>query len=204
MAATFRNLLDDLRSADELIEISKPVDIRYIAALVDQSDKALLFTDVEGYGMPVVSGLLNSRDRLSIAMDCPFEQIEGRVRRGLDRPIEPAMQNSGPAREVLQEGPDVDLFNLPIPLFSVLDGGPMITAGVTLAKDDEFGLNAGIYRFLVKDRNTTGIDIVTPNNMRKFAEKAHAKGEPLPISINIGTHPSEVIAATYKAPDGDQ
>jgi len=202
VAATFRNLLDELRSADELIEISKPVDIRYIAALVDQSDKALLFTDVEGYGMPVVSGLLNSRDRLSIAMGCPFEQIEGRVRRGLDRPIEPAMQNSGPAREVLQEGAEVDLFNLPIPLFSVLDGGPMITAGITLAKDDEFGLNAGIYRFLVKDRNTTGIDIVTPNNMRKFAENAHAKGEPLPISINIGTHPSEVIAATYKAPMG--
>ncbi len=202
MAATFRSLLDDLRSADELIEIGKPVDIRYIAALVDQSDKALLFTNVTGYAMPVVSGLLNSRERLAIAMGCPFEQIESRVRRGLDRPIDPAMQNSGPAREILQEGDTVDLFNLPIPLFSVLDGGPMITAGVTLAKDDEYGLNAGIYRFLVKDRNTTGIDIVTPNNMRKFAEKAFAKGEPLPISINIGTHPSEVIAATYKAPMG--
>ena len=70
------------------------------------------------------------------------------------------MINAGPSREVIQEGEDVDLFRLPIPLFSVLDGGPMITAGITLAQDEEHGLNAGIYRFLVKDRNTTGIDIV--------------------------------------------
>lgn len=202
MAATFRQLLDDLRAAGELVEIEKPVDIRYIAALVDQSDKALLFTNVTGYDMPVVSGVLNSRERLSVAMDCPFEEIEARVRRGLDRPIDPVTRNTGPAREVIQNGDAVDLFRLPIPLFSVLDGGPMITAGVTLAQDDEHGLNAGIYRFLVKDRQTTGIDIVTPNNMRRFAEKAYRKGEPLPISINIGTHPAEVIAATYKAPIG--
>jgi 2,5-furandicarboxylate decarboxylase 1 len=202
MAASFRQVLDDLRSAGELIEISKPVDIRYIAALVDQSDKALLFTSVNGYDMPIVSGVLDSRERLSIAMDCDFSEIEARVRRGLDRPVDPVPRNSGPAREVFMEGDAVDLFRLPIPLFSVLDGGPMITAGITIAKDEEYGLNAGIYRFLVKDRNTTGIDIVTPNNMRKFAEKAFARGEPLPISINIGNHPSEIIAATYKAPIG--
>ena len=202
MTATFRQLLDDLRAADELIEITKPVDIRYIAALVDQSDKALLFTNVIGYDMPVVSGVLNSRERLSIAMDCPFGEIEARVRRGLDRPIETKTVNSGPVRETVQEGDEVDLFRLPIPLFSVHDGGPMITAGITLAMDDEHGLNAGIYRFLVKDRNTTGIDIVTPNNLRKFAEKAYRENRPLPISINIGAHPSEVIAATYKAPIG--
>ena len=129
MAANFSGLLDDLRAAGELVEISKPVDIRHIAALVDQSDKALLFTNVNGYDMPVVSGVINSRERLSIAMGCEFGEIEGRVRDGLDRPKAPNMVNSGPAREILLEGDDVDLFKLPIPLFSVLDGGPMITAG---------------------------------------------------------------------------
>ncbi len=205
MAANFSGLLDDLRAAGELVEISKPVDIRHIAALVDQSDKALLFTNVNGYDMPVVSGVINSRERLSIAMGCEFGEIEGRVRDGLDRPKAPNMVNSGPAREILLEGDDVDLFKLPIPLFSVLDGGPMITAGVTLARDPDGevdGINAGVYRLLVKERNLTGIDIVTPNNLRRFAEKAYAKGEALPISINIGTHPIEVIAATYKAPLG--
>ena len=205
MTASFRQLLDDLRSEGQLEEISKPVDIRYIAALVDQSDKALMFTNVTGFDMPVVSGLTNSRDRLAIAMGCPFGEIEAQVRAGLDRPIEPVTVNSGPAREIVVEGNDVDLFALPVPLFSVLDGGPMITAGVTIAKDpdgEHEGLNAGVYRYLIKERNITGIDIVTPNNLHKFAKKAYEKGEPLPISINIGTHPFELIASCFKAAIG--
>jgi len=178
------------------------VDIRHIATLVDQAKTALLFRDVIGYDMPVVSGLIKSRERIAIAMGCRYGETEAKLRRGLDHPIEPVMVKTGPVREVVQTGPALDLFALPIPLFSVYDGGPFITAGVTLAQDPEHGLNAGIYRFQVKERDLTGIDIVTPNNMRKYAERAHAAGRPLPISINVGTHPYEVIAATYKAPIG--
>ena len=205
MAGSFRTLIDDLGAAGELVRIEKPVDIRHIATLVDQSDKALMFTSVNGYGMPVVSGVTNSRNRLAIAAGCDFSEIEARLRDGLDRPIAPDLVNSGPVREVVLEDEDVDLHGLPIPLFSVLDGGPMITAGVTISRDpddDDAPLNAGVYRFLVKERNLTGIDIVTPNNLHRYVEKALAKGEPLPISINIGTHPFELISATYKARDG--
>jgi len=202
MSTSFREFVDDLRREGQLREVTKPVDIRHIAALVDQSDTALMFSNVAGYDMPVVSGLVNSRERLAIAMRCEFSEIEARLRRGIDRPIPPRMVNSGPARELLAEGDAVDLYSLPVPLFSIRDGGPMITAGVTLAEDPELGLNAGIYRFLVKDRNTTGIDIVTPNNLRKLAEIALAKGEALPISINIGTHPAELITGCFKAAPG--
>ena len=185
MADDFRQLIDELRAADELIEIEKPVDIRHIATLVDQSDKALIFTNVNGYDMPVISGVTNSRERLAIAAGCDFSDIEGRLREGLDRPIEPDFVNTGPSREVYLEGDDVDLHDLPIPLFSVLDGGPMITAGVTLSRDPEedenSAINAGVYRFLVKEKNLTGIDIVTPNNLHRYAAKAYEKGEPLPI-----------------------
>lgn len=202
MSTSFREFIADLRAAGQIREITRPVDIRHIAALVDQSETALMFSNVIGYDMPVISGLTNSRERLAIAMGCDFAEIEGRLRRGIDRPIEPVMVNSGPAREILIEGDDVDLYDLPVPLFSVRDGGPMITAGITLADDPELGLNAGIYRLLVKDRNTTGIDIVTPNNLRKLAEKAYEKGEPLPISVNIGTHPAELITGCFKAAPG--
>ncbi len=198
----FRDLLGDLETAGQLRVISMPVDIRHIAALVDKSDTALKFTNVEGYDMPVVSGLTNSRERLAIAMACDFSEIAGRLRRGLDHPIPPKRLGDNAKREIVHQGDTVDLFDLPVPLFSVIDGGPMITAGVILAQDDALGLNAGVYRCLIKDRNTTGIDIVTPNNLRNLANKAYAKGEALPISINIGTHPTELIAATFKAAAG--
>ena len=205
MTASFRQLLDDLKSSGELVEINKQVDIRYIAALVDQSDKALLFKNVEGYEIPVVSGLTNSRDRLAIAMGCDFSAIEAKVRAGLDHAIEPTMVKNAPIRDVLVKGEDVDLFKLPVPLFSVLDGGPMITAGITFSRDpdgEHENINAGVYRYLLREKNLTGIDIVTPNNLHRYAKKAFAKGVPLPISINIGTHPYELIASTYKAAIG--
>src|SRR5262245_66677908 len=60
-------------------------------------------------------------------------------------------------------------------------------------------MNAGMYRLMLKERNMTGIDIVTPNNLRKFAEPALQQKKPLPISISIGTHPYELVASTFKA-----
>ena len=67
----FRGLLDRLRAADQLCDVSVPTDIRYLSTLIDQSDKAILFHDVPGYSMPVVSGLLGSRERLLRSRTAP-------------------------------------------------------------------------------------------------------------------------------------
>src|SRR5207237_9479887 len=89
-----------------------------------------------------------------------------------------------------------------IPMSSIDDGGPMITAGIVITGDPELGINSGIYRFIVKEKALTGIDIVTPNNMRLFAQRAFERKEPLPISISIGTHPIEITGSGYRAPLG--
>src|SRR2546427_9490761 len=86
MAASFRAMLDDLRAAGELVEVKRPVDIRHIATLVDQAKTALLFRNVVGYQIPVLSGLTNSRQRIAIAMGCAYGETEARLRRGLDHP----------------------------------------------------------------------------------------------------------------------
>ena len=202
MSGNLRTYLEELRAAGELIDIRKSVDIRHIAALVDKSSKALMFHNVPGYSMPVVSGLTNDRKRIGIAMGCDYSMTEEKLRRALDHPIPPSTGPHESERQPLQRGDEVDLYRLPVPLCSVFDGGPMITAGVVLAQDEEYGMNVGTYRFQVKERNLTGIDIVTPNNLRRFAERALARNEPLPISINIGAHPIEMIASLYKAPIG--
>ena len=131
-----------------------------------------------------------------------YGEIEAKLKKAIDHPIAPIMVNTSPTREVMVAGDDVDLFKLPIPMSSIYDGGPMITAGVVIARDPELGWNSGIYRFIVKEKALTGIDIVTPNNMRLFATRALAAGRPLPISISIGTHPLEIMASGYRAPLG--
>ena len=199
MAANFRGYLDTLKKNDELTVISKATDLRDIAALVPQSDKALLFNNVRGYSMPVASGLLQSRNRLALGMGVAYEEIEAKLRTAMDHPVKPKRIAKAPVKEVILTKNKVDLYQLPVPIFSVMDGGPMITAGVVIAEDPEFGMNAGMYRMMLKERNITGIDIVTPNNLRKFAERALQQKKPLPISVSIGTHPYELVASTFKA-----
>jgi 2,5-furandicarboxylate decarboxylase 1 len=199
MKASFRDYVSTLRKNDELLEISKPVDLRDIAALVAQSEKALLFKNLSGYSMPLVSGLLQSRNRIALGMGVEYGNIADKLGKAMDKPIRPKRVANAPVKEVIHTGKRVNLYDLPVPVFSIMDGGPMITGGVVIAEDPEFGINAGIYRLMLKERNITGIDIVTPNNMRKFAERALAKKKPLPISISIGTHPYELVASTFKA-----
>jgi 2,5-furandicarboxylate decarboxylase 1 len=199
MSASFRSYLDALKKSDELATIPKAVDLRNVAALAAQSEKGLLFTNVNGYTMPLATGLLQSRNRIAIGMECAYEKIETKLRGAMERPIKPSRVGRAPVKEVILTKSKIDLYNLPVPVFSLMDGGPMITAGVVIAEDPEFGTNAGIYRLMLKERNFTGIDIVTPNNLRKFAERALQKRKPLPISISIGTHPYELVASTFKA-----
>ncbi|OGA47248.1 MAG: carboxylyase [Betaproteobacteria bacterium RIFCSPLOWO2_12_FULL_62_58] len=203
MQENFRQFLERLRGAKELVDLRQPVDIRHIATLVDQSDKALLFHDVIGYEMPVVSGIIRSRERAIMSMGCStYPEIEQKLQQGIDRPIPPKHVETTPNKQVIRVGDGVDLFKLPIPMSSIYDGGPTITAGVVIARDSEYGMNSGIYRFMVKEKNLTGIDIVTPNNMRLFAQRAYEAGHPCPISISIGTHPFEIMGSGFRAPLG--
>ena len=203
MTETFRGFLERLRAAGELVDLEQPVDIRHVATLVDQSDKALVFHRVVGYDMPVVSGIIRTRERAIMSMGCTeYGEIEKKLQQGISHPINPVRVATSATKEVVKTGDAVDLFRLPIPMSSIYDGGPMVTAGVVIARDPEYGMNCGIYRFMVKERNLTGIDIVTPNNMRLFAERAYRAGRPCPISISIGTHPVEIMGGGYRAPIG--
>ena len=210
MQENFRQFLDRLRQTGELVDLHQPVDIRHIATLVDQAKTALFFHNVIGYDMPVVSGIIRSRERAIMALGCEtYREIEDKLAQAIAKPIPPKYVKTSPTREVTLVGDDVDLYKLPIPMSSIYDGGPMITAGVVIARDPELGFNSGIYRFIVKEKSLTGIDIVTPNNMRLFAQRALERGEPLPISISH-RHPSDrdhrlrLSRAARRRRDGDR
>src|SRR5687767_2464776 len=126
MTATFRSYLEALKNHSELLEITRATDARDIAALVPQSGQAILFSNITGYSIPVASGLLQSRNRLALAMGVPYEKIESKLRVAMDHPIAPERVQRAPVKEVIRTGSDVNLFELPVPVFSVMDGGPMI------------------------------------------------------------------------------
>jgi len=159
--------------------------------------------------MPVVSGIIRSRERAIMALGCEnFAGIEQKLSAAIAKPIPPSGERLAD-REVTLVGDDVDLFRLPIPMSSIYDGGPMITAGVVIARDPELGFNSGIYRFIVKEKALTGIDLVTPQQHAAVRAAARSPATSRwPISISIGTHrsrsPVRLSRAARRRRDGDR
>src|SRR4026207_2020492 len=101
MKASFRDYINTLRKHNELLEITKPVDLRDVAALVAQSEKALLFKNLPGYSMPVVSGLLQSRSRIALGMGVAYENIGDKLGKAMDNPLKPKRVANAPVKEVV-------------------------------------------------------------------------------------------------------
>src|SRR5918996_3850340 len=110
MAASFRSFLETLKKNGELNVISKATDLRDVAALVPQSDKALLFTNVHGYSMPVASGLLQSRNRLALGMGAAYEKIETKLRSAMDHTVKPKRVKRAPVKAGILTKNKVDLY----------------------------------------------------------------------------------------------
>ena len=201
MKKSFRDFLADLEKAGELRRVKKPVDLRDVSALVAQSREAALFETLAEYpGWRLAGGLVSTRKRLALAMGSSENEVAMRFEASLDRPIEPILVGNAPCQEVVLEGEDADLTSIPYPLMHARDGGPYISATCVVSKDPEYGRNVGSYRLMYRTPKETGIDLVSPSDMRFYYQRQLDRGKPLEIAVAIGVHPFEMLAASYKAP----
>lgn len=197
----FRDVLRAFEDAGELLRIGKPVDVRHVSGLTAQARQATLFEHLVDYpGWRLAGALVSTRRRLALAMGCGEREIATRFEEGLRHPVAPRLVGDGPCQEVVQEGDDVDLAAVPIPLMHVKDGGPYIAGTFVVSRDPEYGRNVGSYRLMYRTPRETGIDLVSPSDMRRYYQRALDQGRPLPIAVAVGVHPFEMLAASYKAP----
>ena len=119
-----RGLISRMEKEGELLRIQKPVDVRYVSALTAQSDNAALFESPSGFDMPILSGLINTRNRLALSMDVSENDMAKKFQSAVDRPIPSKKVTEAPVQEVVYRGEEVDITALPIPLYHEKDGGP--------------------------------------------------------------------------------
>ena len=178
----FREFLDDLDSVGELRKITKPVDCRQLSALGEQAPEATFFENIKDYpGWRVATALVSTRKRLGVAMGCDEKRIAFEFEEKSAQPIEPLIVTKGACQEVILEGDEVDLTTIPLPMMHLFDGGPYISGTFAISKDPEFGLNVGCYRLMYRSPRETGIDLVSPSDMRFYYQRAFDQGKPLPI-----------------------
>ncbi len=199
-------IIDDLDSMGRLVRVKAPVhpmhDLAGIAARFEGGPRAVLFERVRGHDQPVLTGLYWSRELLGALLRKPVRELPQYVSRCIAdwqrRPMAPKVVADGPVLECRQE--QVDLRRLAIPTHALNDGGPYFDAGVVIAKDPETGVrNASIQRFMVKNRNTLVVNIDAGRHLELYLEKAAARNESLPLTINVGVGPGFHFAAAAPA-----
>ncbi len=119
-------------------------------------------------------------------------------------PIKPTLVSTGPCKEEIHIGDEVDLEEFPAPLLHGGDGGRYLgTWHTVVTKDpDSDWVNWGMYRMMLHDKKTLGI-MITPSQHigHIYYPKYESRNRPMEVAIAIGTHPvCAIVSGLMYAP----
>jgi len=200
MQRDMRFCLELFKSNDRLLTVKREVDPRFelpgVMKAAEKLGKAILFEKVKGSTFRVINNVFGSREMLALLFETKPERVVNEWIDRLRTNVEPKMVSSGPVKEVIKKGSDVNLDEFPIVTHCGKDAGPFITAGIVVAKDPETGQrNVSINRMQYKGRTKLGIRMMPPQHLGVIQEKAEKKGKDLEIAVAIGNHPFETLVA---------
>lgn len=198
------------RHPDQVLRIREPVrthlDITSTVFELEREKRSpvVIFENVEGHDMPVVTNVAGSRTLLAACLDTTPGNLPNAFRERCQTYIPTELVGSAPWQEVTIEGDDVDVGKLPVPLHFEIDAGPYITAGQIAARDPETGVDTtGFHRLMVRGKNRLGVSLHSRRRMYEYHRRAAARGENLPAAVTIGIHPLHYMGSmAYHYPPG--
>jgi 4-hydroxy-3-polyprenylbenzoate decarboxylase len=168
---------------------------------------AMLFTSVKGFTMPVVTGVLASRERTALLLNSTIHRLPFDLLDALNHPLPPVTiaHADAPCQEVVLR-PPFDLRTLiPAPTNTLLDAGPYFNMGLLRAEDPETGeWDVTIHRLCVQGPDLLSVYFVPGRHIDQFRIKAENAGRALPVSINMGLDPAIYLAACFEPPTTPQ
>jgi UbiD family decarboxylase len=149
-----------------------------------------LFTN--GLGTPARWNLM-----MGLPKDTPHPDTIRTIRDRISDPLPPVHVQSGPVKDHIIKGADVDLFQIPVPKWHPLDGGRYInTFNGAITRDPDTGMhNVGLYRGMISGRNKIGVFMVPHKDWGIVYEKYKLMGKPMPVAFVYGWDPSLLAVA---------
>ena len=187
----FRAALDRMAERGRLVTYTAPADPHLeVAGIMKKLDggPALLFSQVDGYDMPVVGNLLSCQANVEAAFGIDFRGVREFVGRALGDPKPPVLVERAPAQAHIHTD-NIDLARmLPALYHTAADAGRYITAGIVIVRDPETGVyNASYHRLMLAGGNRAGIQLDFGRHLRLAFERAQKKGRHLPVVACIGS-----------------
>ncbi|MCJ7559334.1 UbiD family decarboxylase [Candidatus Bathyarchaeota archaeon] len=196
----FRSFLEQLSKNGELTRIGKEVSTEYeMAGIIDAlGEKPVFFEKVKESSLPVVAGLVSSKELIARALGIEKQQLLHKLSGAIEKPLPPDVAEKGECQEIVEK--DVDLTRLPIMRYTEKDGGKYIASAVAIVKDPEFGSrNMCFHRLMLLDKNRFVARIVEDRGTDTALKKA---GGELDIALCIGNSTAVLLAAATSLPKG--
>ncbi len=205
-----RTYCEALEKTGDLVRVKQEVDWELEAAAITRRSNenlgpAVLFDKIKDYpeGYRLLGGIQATYRRVAISLGLPpetpipdiYREYEAREQ----KPVKPAIVPTGPCKENIVKGDDVDLFQFPVPLIHDGDGGRYFgTWDVIITEDPETGwTNWGMYRFMIHNKRIlTGDPTFTSHLAMVFREKFVPQGKRMPIAVVCGADPLCHMVAT--------
>lgn len=203
-----RQFIDDLQKRGELAVVRRPVDPRHQLAAVTKAvqkagEQAVLFENVAGSSLPVVSNLFGSHERLRRligAGDKTFCQrwieLTDACLAGRDADVLEAAPAS-----VTAEFRGGTLSDLPAITYHERDAGPYFTSAIFLAKEPDSGVpNLSFHRSMYVSDSELRVRLGGTHDLARYQAKAEARGEPLEAALLLSCPPELFMAACASLP----
>lgn len=230
MARDLRGFIEQLEQRGQLRRIKALVDpnleIAEIAnRMLQQGGPGLLFENVKGSPYPVAVNLMGTLERIcwAMKMEQPQELEElGKKLGMLQQPkppkkiaqavefgkvlfdvvrAKPGRDWFPPCQQVVVEGPELDLNQIPMIRPYPGDAGKIITLGLVITKDCETGTpNVGVYRLQLQSRTTMTVHWLSVRGGARHLRKAAERGQKLEVAIALGVDPLIIMAAATPIP----
>jgi 4-hydroxy-3-polyprenylbenzoate decarboxylase len=206
-----REWISTLEKEGELARITCEVDWnREIGAVAREvlnrkKGPALLFENVTGYSntwcRKTFVNSMAARERVALAVglpkDTPYRDITRTIKERLEKPGTINVVDTGPVKENILLGDDIDLYQIPVPHWHAKDGGRYInTACAVVTRSARTGLlNAGTYRGQIYDKNRIGTILAQTQHWGHHYKSHKDVGNTMPVAVVLGWDPTLEILA---------
>ena len=198
-----RRFVERLIAMGEMEVRDEPVPLTRLSEIIESTPRGVLFRKAGPEQLELAAKVAGGRARIAAAFDTTLDKLHDVYHRRLATPQSIVQIPSGeaPVHEIVHTGDEVDLTKLPFHPQHEFDGSCYISAGIDYTVDPQTGrTNVGSRRLSLRNRRETGTNVTAPSDLKRMYQACVARGEKLPITFTIGSHPLDLFAATARVP----
>ena len=198
-----RSFVEKLIAIGEMEVHEQPVSLADLSAMIESSPKAKCFKRVGVEQYEMVAAVSGSRRRLAAAFGTDERNVIHEYMRRMNdpQPVVEVPSSDAPVHQVVVTGDAIDLSKLPFHLQHELDGAPYISSAIDYTVDPATGRrNVGCRRLMFRDRRTMRANLSQPSDLKACYIACVERGQTLPVSFAIGSHPLDYLAAGLRRP----